>query len=179
MPTRKASARFVSIVIVGLIAMALSACGGAQARKARHMEKGQSFLVAGNFDKARVEFQNALQIAPADPEARFDMGVVDEKLGKMREAAQFYQGVIDVNPEHLGARTNLARLYIFSAVPDRALELIGPSLEKHPDDSELLTLRAAVRVQQKDLADGQADAERAVQLNPVNEDAVATLAGIY
>ena len=143
MPTRKASARFASIVIVGLIAMALSACGGAQARKARHMEKGQSYLVAGNFDKARVEFQNALQIAPADAEARFEMGVVNEKLGKVREAASFYQGTIDVSADHLGAHSNLARLYIFSGVPDKALELIKPALEKHPDDSQLLALRAA------------------------------------
>jgi tetratricopeptide (TPR) repeat protein len=179
MPTRKASARFASIVIVGLIAMALSACGGAQARKARHVEKGQSYLVAGNFDKARVEFQNALQIAPADAEARFEMGVVNEKLGKVREAASFYQGTIDVSPDHLGAHSNLARLYIFSGVPDKALELIKPALEKHPDDSQLLALRAAVRAQQNDLAGAQIDAERAVQLDPKNSDAVGTLAGIY
>jgi tetratricopeptide (TPR) repeat protein len=171
--------RSAAVMAVVLTVFGLAGCGGAESRKARHLEKGQNYLTAGNFDKARVEFQNALQIAPADPETRFEMGVVDEKLGKIREAAQFYQGVIDVSPEHLGARTNLARLYVFSAAPNRALELIGPSLEKHPDDSELLTLRAAVRVQQKDLADGQTDAERAVHLNPVNEDAVATLAGIY
>jgi tetratricopeptide (TPR) repeat protein len=169
----------LTIAVIGLAALALSACGGAQARKARHIEKGQTFLTAGNFDKARIEFQNALQIAPTDPQARFEMGVVDEKLGKVREAAQFYQSTLDVSPDHLGATANLARLYVFSGVPDRAMELIKPALVKHPDDSELLTLRAAVRVQQKDLAGGQEDAERAVQLDPKNQDAVATLAGIY
>src|ERR1700730_8724436 len=99
MPTRKASARFSSIVVLGLIAVALSACGGAQARKARHLEQGHSYLAAGNFDKARVEFQNALQIAPTDAEARFEMGVVNEKLGKVREGASFYQGTLDVGPD--------------------------------------------------------------------------------
>ncbi|MGO9993463.1 MAG: tetratricopeptide repeat protein [Steroidobacteraceae bacterium] len=158
---------------------ALSACGGAQARKAKHLERGQSFLAAGNLEKARVEFQNALQIAPTDPEARFENGVVDEKLAKPREAARFYQGALDVSPGHLGARTNLARLYVLSGLPDRALELINPGLDAHPNDSELLTLRAAVRVQQKDLPGSRVDAERAVQLDPKNEDAVATLAGIY
>jgi tetratricopeptide (TPR) repeat protein len=178
MPT-SASARFLSLAILSLVAMGLVACGGAQARKARHLEKGQTYLVAGNFEKARVEFQNALQIAPTDPEARYQMGVVDEKLGKIREAAGFYQGTIDVSRDHLGARTRLARLFIFSGAPDRALELIKPALEQHPDDSELLTLRAAVRVQQKDLEGALADAERAVKLDPKNEDAIATLAGIY
>ncbi|HEY2145637.1 MAG TPA: tetratricopeptide repeat protein [Steroidobacteraceae bacterium] len=173
------SARYLSIAVLSLAALALCACGGAQARKARHIEKGQSYLAAGNVDKARVEFQNALQIAPTDPEARFEMGVVDEKLGKVRDAARFYQATIDVSREHLGAHTNLARLYVYSGAPDRALELIKPVLDTHPDDSELLALRAAARVQQKDLAGAQVDAERAVQLNPKNEDAVATLAGVY
>ena len=171
--------RTIAVVAMGSLALTLSACGGAQARKAKHLEKGQAYLAAGNYEKARVEFQNALQIAPVDPEARFENGVVDEKLGKVREAAQFYQGTIDVRPDHLGARTNLARVYLFAGAPDKALELIKPALEQHPDNSELLTLRAAVHVQKRELSEGQADAERAVQLDPKNEDAVSALAGIY
>ena len=146
---------------------------------ARHLEKGQTFLAASNFEKARVEFQNALQIAPKDAEVRFEMGVVDEKLGKQPEAAKFYQGAIDVNPDHVGARAKLARLYVFSGAPDQALELLKPAMDKHPDDPELLVVRAAARVQQKDLSAAQTDAERAVKLAPINENAVAVLAGVY
>jgi tetratricopeptide (TPR) repeat protein len=167
------------VIILGLTVLSAAGCGGAEARKAKYLEKGQTFLAAGNFDKARVEFQNALQIAPKDAQARFEMGIVDEKLGNPREAAKFYQGTIDVDPDHAGARARLARLYLFSAGPDQALELIKPALEKHPDDAELLTVRAAARVQQKDLSGAQVDAERALQLAPTNEDAVAVLAGIY
>ena len=167
------------MIVLGLTVLSAAGCGGAEARKAKHLEKGQTFLAAGNFEKARVEFQNALQIAPKDVEARFEMGVVDEKLGNPREAAQFYQGTIDISPDHAGARAKLARLYLFSAGPGQALELIKPAMEKHPDDAELLTVRAAARVQLKDLNGAQEDAERALQLAPTNEDAVAVLAGIY
>jgi len=167
------------VVILGLVVLSAAGCGGAEARKAKHLEKGQGFLEAGNLEKARIEFQNALQIAPKDAQARFEMGVVDEKLGNSRQAAQFYQGAIDVDATHVGARTNLARLYLFSGSPDRALDLIAPVLDKHPDDPELLTVRAAARLQQKDLSGARADAERAVQLAPDNEDAVAVLAGLY
>ena len=167
------------LIFLSLTVIAASGCGGAQARKTKHMEKGQAFLAAGNFEKARVEFQNALQIAPKDAEARFQNGWVDEKLGNSREAAQFYQGAIDANPEHVRARINLARLYLFSGIPDKAFELIKPALEKHPDDAEALAVRAAARMQQKDLPGAQNDAERAVQLAPDSENAVAVLAGIY
>lgn len=157
----------------------LCACGGAESRLAKHMEKGRDFLAKENLEKARIEFQNALQISPTNAEARFENGVVDERLGKPREAAAFYQGAIDVNSDHLGARTNLARLYLFSAQPDRAIELIAPALIKHPDDPELLAVRAAVKQQQKDPAGALADAERAAQLAPTNEDVIAVLAGLY
>ena len=170
MPSRSVTSRILCIGALSMAALALSACGGAQARKARHLEKGQTYLAAGNFEKARIEFQNALQISPIDPEARFELGVVNEKLAKIREAAQLYQATIDVSPDHVGARTNLARLYVFSGVPARALELVNPALEKHPDNSELLALRAAAHVQQKDLQSAQTDAERAVQLDAKNEN---------
>ncbi len=171
--------RPVLLLTVAVSLLALSACGGAEARRAKHLEKGKSYLDAGNFEKARVEFQNALQIAPLDPEARFENGVVDEKLAKIREAAQFYQGTLDVSPGHLGATRRLARLFLLSGNVDRAVELIGPALKQHPDDAELLTIRAAVEVQKKDLAAAVADGQRAVQLDPHNEDAYGTLAGTY
>jgi predicted Zn-dependent protease len=162
---------FAALVLVG--------CGGAEARKARHLEKGQAFFAADNFDKARVEFRNALQIAPNDSEARYENGLVDEKLGNPREAAQFYQGAIDVNADNVPARTALGRLYLFSGAADKALDVIKPGLLKHPEDAGLLTVRAAAQVQLKDSDGALQDAQHAVQLAPTSEDAVAVLAGIY
>jgi predicted Zn-dependent protease len=176
---RTPTARLLATIVLASSSLALAACGGAEARKARHLEKGHAFLNAANYEKARVEFQNALQISPVDPEARFENGVVDEKLGKVREAAQFYQGTLDVKPDHLDARINLARLYLFSGAPEKTLDLVAPGLAKHPDNAELLTLRAAARVQTKDMDGALADAERAIQLDPANEDAASALAGIY
>ncbi|MGO9988407.1 MAG: tetratricopeptide repeat protein [Steroidobacteraceae bacterium] len=172
------STRLLTLALA-LGVLSVSGCGGAQSRTAKHIAKGQAFLAKGNFEKARVEFQNALQISPKNAEVRLEMGIVDEKLGNMREAGSYYQGVIDVNPDNTEARTRLARLYMLSGVLDRALEVIQPGLEKHPDDARLLTVRAAIRNQQKDAAGALADAQRAVQLAPTDEDAIAVLAGVY
>src|SRR5580658_9614999 len=98
---------------LAMLSLALAGCGGAEARKARHIDKGLAFYAAHNYEKARVEFRNALQIAPNDSEARYDNGLVDEKLGNPREAAQFYQGAIDINPDNVRARAALARLFLF------------------------------------------------------------------
>jgi len=157
----------------------LAGCGGAQSRKARHLEKGQAFMAEKNYEKARLEFRNALQIMPLDSEARYENGVVDESLGNIREAAQFYQGAIDSNADNVAARARLGRIFALGGAPDKAIATVSPSLEKHPDDAKLLTVRASAKMQLKDVAGAQSDAERAVQLAPTDEDAVAVLAGVY
>jgi tetratricopeptide (TPR) repeat protein len=161
------------------VTLLVAGCGGVESRKAKHLEKGQTFLAAGNFEKARVEFRNALQIAPTDSEARYEVGLVDEKLGNIREAAQFYQGAVDTNSDNVRARAGLGKIYLLSGAPELALTTVKPGFDKHPDDVGLLTVRAAGRIQMKDASGALTDAERAVQLAPSNEDALAVLAGVY
>jgi tetratricopeptide (TPR) repeat protein len=166
------------IVLSLTAASILAGCGGAESRKAKHLEKGQAFLAAGNFEKARVEFLNALQIAPTDSEARYENGVAEEKLGKPQVAASFYQGAIETNADNIKARIALGRLFLLAGQPSLALDTVKPGLAKHPDDAEMLAIRAGGRIQMKDSAAARADAERAVQLAPANEDAIEVLAGI-
>ena len=157
----------------------LCACGGADARRASHMARGEKYFAEDQLEKARIEFADALQIAPNDAQARFMSGRVAEGLGNMRAAAGMYQGAIDVYPEHLQAHARLARLLVLSGAPARALELIAPVLARHPDDPDLLTVRAAARAELKDTDAALGDAERAVELGPLNEGAVSLLAGLY
>lgn len=167
-------------VAVAFVALPLlQACGGADARRQGHMSKGGEYFAAENYEKARVEFQNVLQIVPNDAQARFMLGRTAEKLGNLREAASSYQGAIDVDPKHVEAIANLGRMYVFAGAPDRALETIRQAIVDHPDDPDLLTVRGASRIQQQDRAGALADATRAVSLAPSNENAVALLASIH
>ena len=167
--------RQLVIAVLSAVTLVAAGCGGAESRKARHMAKGQTFLAKGNVEKARIEFRNALQIAPNDSEVRYENGVADEKLGNVREAAQFYQGAIDTNADNVGARASLGRLYVLSGVPDKALATVKPSLDKHPDDAALLTVRAAARAQLKDPDGALKDAEK-VGLGHVLAETIFALA---
>jgi tetratricopeptide (TPR) repeat protein len=171
--------RSIAAIAVLSLTLVLSACGGAQARRAAHMERGQEYFAAGNYEKARVEFRNALQITPDDTEARFMSGRVAEKLGDLRGAAGMYQATIDKDGGHVQARANLGRMFVFAGATAKALETIEPVMAKHPDDPDLLTVRGAARIQQNDKAGALADAEHAVKVAPDNESAVALLASLY
>jgi tetratricopeptide (TPR) repeat protein len=172
------------LLTLGALVLALGAasgCSGGQARKAAHMQKGRNYLAAQNYQKARIEFQNALQIDPKDATARYEVGVIDEKLGRLLQAAQSYQAAIDAAPQHeyLDATIALAKVMAMYGAPERALELVKPAFQKHPNEPELFVLRAVARAQLKDLSGAAADAEQATQLAPRNEDAIAALAGIF
>jgi tetratricopeptide (TPR) repeat protein len=165
--------------LAAALLLTLGGCGGAEARRDGHMERGQEYFAAENYEKARVEFRNALQVAPENAEARFMNARVAEKLGNVGDAARLYQGTIDVSPDHVQARAGLGRLLVFGGAPDRALQVVEPGLVRHPDDPELLTARGAARIQLKDRDGALADAEKAVKLAPESENAAALLASLY
>jgi predicted Zn-dependent protease len=165
-------------VALGLI-LPLAACGGADARKARHVEKGQAFMAAGSFEKARLEFRNALQIEPDNANLRFLAGEAAEKASNLHEAMQMYQGAIDDDAKQLKARASLARLYVLAGMPDKALAIVEPGIVMAPADADLLAVRGIVRMRKGDEAGARTDGEKAVQIAPGNENAVALLAALY
>jgi tetratricopeptide (TPR) repeat protein len=166
------------LMLLATALVAVAGCGSVESRKDRALAKGQEYMNAGKLDKARVEFRNALQLVPNDAQGRYLNGVVQERLGNLREAGQFYQAAVDINPEHVLARGGLARLFLLMGSPARALEVLKPGLEKHPDDAAMLAIRAAARSQQKDAAGALEDAEAAYRIDPKDENVVAVLAGL-
>ncbi len=79
-------------LLTALVALlALGGCGGAQSRYTRSMERGQEFLEAGDLEKARVEFRNAMQISPQSAEARYQTGVVAQRARRFPRSAAIVQ----------------------------------------------------------------------------------------
>lgn len=154
-------------------------CGGAEQRRTKYLERGEGYFVAGNFEKARVEFRNALQIDPKDAQAHYQAGRAAEKLGDPRAAAGHYQAAIDNNAAHHDARAALARLFLFGGAPQRALDLAQEGLKLEPQSAPLLTARGAARSQLGDVPGAFEDAEASLKLNPADEYTVALLSSLY
>ncbi len=168
------------IATLGLLTCAtLQGCGGAQERRARAIERGQQFLAERNFAKARVEFSNALQIEPNDADARYLAAVAAEKSNDLRTAAQGYQGALNVDATHPRALAAMARLYVFSGLAEQSLELVDKGLAAHPDQPDLLVVRAAARMALGREQEALDDANAVLATQPNHEYAAALLAGYY
>lgn len=169
-----------ALLLPGLLAAALAvtSCGGPASRYASHMERGRDYFARSDFTHASVEFRNAMQIAPKSAEARLLAGHTAEKLGRGRDAVGLYASAIELAPDNVEARVSLGRLYVLGGAPDKALSTLAPALARNADNAELLTVRAAARLAQKDFTGGRADVTRALELAPANEDAIGLLAGL-
>ena len=168
----------ICTVAAALIAI-LSGCGGAQSRFASHLQRGEAFLQSGNLDKASVEFRNAAQIEPKNPQALYFNGRVAEARSNIREAYGYYQAAVDADAGYDAARAGVCKMLIFVGGAKRALDVVAIGLAAHPDNADLLAVRAAAHQQLKETEAARVDAERAIQLAPTNENAVAILAAVY
>ncbi len=166
-----------ALVISALITVA--ACGGAEDRKAAHMDKGQALFDAGNFEKARVEFKNVLQIDPKDIPARFALAQTLEKTQNWRGAAGHYLAVLEAEPNHREGLSRMGQIYLLGRNLEKAGEHAEKILALDPVDPDGLTLRAGVRSIQGDMDAAKADVLEAVKSEPGHPNASALLASLY
>jgi tetratricopeptide (TPR) repeat protein len=162
------------------IITALTACGGAEERKAVYMEKAKSSIEAGDLDKARIELKNVLQIDPKDGEAYFQLGKVYEQQQEYRKAYGNYKKAEELSPDLLENHARLGRFYLLLMKDNvKAQEKVDLILSKDPDNNDGLLLKAALMLQNKDKAGAIEIAEGVVTRDPGYVEGATFLATLY
>lgn len=167
------------LFLLGMVLISCTACSGAESRKTDYYQRGQKYFTEQNYDKARIELRNALQIDPKYVDARYLYGVVAEKRGDIREAFGQYQSVLDSDAKFEPARAALARIYMLGGMSDKSRELVDVGLKDDPKNAALLTVRGALEARQGHLPAALEDAEQANKLVPNDEYTISLLASLY
>jgi tetratricopeptide (TPR) repeat protein len=160
-------------------AVTLTGCGGKEERRAKHMERGKAYLEQADYDKARIEFRNVLQIDPKDAQGYYLSGLVAERQANWGQAFANYSKAVEVAPEHLEAKTKLGRIHLLTGDTAKAAELAQAVLAARAADSSARTLHAAVLAQQGDVAGATREAKAVLGANPAELDAASLLAGLF
>ncbi|MGD8617511.1 MAG: tetratricopeptide repeat protein, partial [Gammaproteobacteria bacterium] len=176
-----------------LAASLLIGCGGKEERKAKYLERGKEYFEAQNFDKARVEFKNVLQIDPKTADAYYYLGEIEEQEQEWRRAFGSYRKASELDPELIAARKKLAQFYLARAAALRAQddmsglanalalaqEEVKAVLQRVPDDLEGLTLEAQLWVLEGKTDEAVAQLQRVLAKDPGWNSAVSLLSRIY
>ena len=93
----------IYLILLLVASHLLTACDGADARKAKYLEKGKAYIQEKNYDKAKVELKNVIQIDPKYAEAYYLMGTV-------AEAEQSYMTALRLKPDDSVTQNNLKKL---------------------------------------------------------------------
>lgn len=174
MATRSAS---LSVLLLACGTL-LAGCTSPADRRLDAIESGNAHFEQGEFEKARVAFSTALQIEPEDAETLYRLALVQEKLKNTSRAISLFAGAIDVDPDHLGARAELARIYTLGGYPEDAIALVEEVLPRFPRDPGLLISRALAHGRLGDLDQARLDASIALAEDPSSERGTALLAGL-
>jgi len=156
--------------------LALAACSSPAEKANRFYEKGAALLEQGDLVKARIEFQNALQIKSDMTQAWYGLAQIAEREGDWEKLFGYLNKVVEQNPKHLQARLKLGRLMLAAGELDKALAASDAAMALAKDDASVLALRAAVLYKLDDKPAAVKQANAALARDAANIDALAVLA---
>ena len=139
---------FGRIVVIMLLSGAIVACGGKEERKAKYLERGKNYLESKNYDKAKIEFKNVLQIDPKDADAHMQLGKVEEKRQNFPKAFSAYEKAAELRPDWIEPKARMAQFYLA-----QASVLKARSDEKHAANVLALAQEHIERIQALDPVD--------------------------
>lgn len=68
-------------------------------------DQGYLELLKGNYERAEANFEVALSINPHNPYALLNMGVLYQNTGRLKNARELYQRLIDLNTDVVAAES--------------------------------------------------------------------------
>lgn len=102
------SLRFYPLV---LILVLLAGCARSpQAKRDAYLAKGKRQMEQQNYARALIEFRNAAQAMPNDPDAYCQMGIAYSFLQDYRMAFTAFQKALDLDPKHRETQLRMSQL---------------------------------------------------------------------
>ena len=127
-----------------LIALALVAgCARSpEAKKARHLERGNRYFTQQQYREAILEYRNALRIEGTNAHAMRQLGLAYYQTGELQQAFDYLLKAQALEPDQLDVRLTLATIYLLGGRAEEAAREAEAVLQKEPKSLPALTLLA-------------------------------------
>lgn len=163
-------------LFAGLIVVGMVACSSPEEKANVYYEKGMALLKEGKPGKAKLEFQNALQIKKNMTSAMYGLAMVAEQKGDYKKAYSLFRKVLEQDPKHLDAQVKIGKILLGAGQFDRAMDASKKALALSKDDIGALTLRSAVLLKVGDTKGAVDIANQILAKDPGQVEALVILA---
>jgi tetratricopeptide (TPR) repeat protein len=161
------------------LADASQACGLWLARQPDHpwpwLWRGTIYERLNHLDKARADYQRAVDNAPDDRGARLALGALLLRQRQPSAAAEQFETVLDRAPDDIEAQVGLAAARIGQGRSAEAVGLLGPALEQSPPVAQALFLRGKIALEHEQPAQAERWLREAIRLAPTDPEALHQL----
>lgn len=168
-----------NLLITIITILVLVGCGGADERKAAYMEKAMSSMEKGDYEKARIELKNVLQIDPKHAKAYFVLGQVYEKTKEYRKAFANFSKAEEIDGTNLEYMAKLGMYYALSSDLERAREKMDFILSKDAENLEGLILKIGILLKERKTEEARQISQAIYQETPEHVENALTLSLLY
>ena len=131
------------------IAVAVSACGNSNGPVNSMLREAKSAMSHSDYARAADLLQNVVRMDPTKAEAFFLLGTAAQHQKQFRKALLAFNKAAELDPEHLQARIEAARLLVAGRQHQQALPLVDQVLARDPGRDEALLLKGAILLAQE------------------------------
>lgn len=158
-----------------LIALALVGCASPEEKAKAFYEKGLS-LLESDPARAKLEFQNALQMKNDMTDALYGLALVAEKQSDWKACFALLNQVLDNQPKHTEAIVKMAQLYLAAGDVKKARDNANNALVISPGHLGATMVLAAIDLKDNQLTAAVQKANQVLEKDPKNIDAHMLLA---
>jgi tetratricopeptide (TPR) repeat protein len=109
--------------------------------------RSEALMEVGNLEWSIDSIRLAAARSPGSSEIALALARIYQRAGKLDEAENTYQAVIDRDPSQISAMTDLGQLYAtFAQKPDKAMALAQTMIDRHPNDPGGYLVRASAQL---------------------------------
>jgi tetratricopeptide (TPR) repeat protein len=159
-----------------LSALLLGGCGSPEQRAQGYYERGMALLAKNDDLNARVELTTAVKFKSDLLEAWRALSGIDERTKANAALFQDLRRIVELDPNDLDARLKLIRVLVGGNANEAALKLVEAAKEGDKPSAELHALKGVILLKTNDAAGGVREAQKALDIDPKNVDAIMLLA---
>lgn len=129
------------VLLIGIFAIA-GCTRSPEAKKARHLDRGDKYFARAQYQEAAIEYANVLRIDAKNTRAIQQLALAHFELGQLGLAFPHLVRLKELEPDNLENRLRLGTLYLAVARPQEARNEAEFILKKDPKNLDALLLAA-------------------------------------